>query len=195
MSEEADTFTIAHPATIFFIDAYKKIGIDFYKEIETRRNASFDQCDESKFFAEYMWAIMNLGMREQTMRPIYEKFMKTLDVNDIKTRFKNKQRRAAIEAKENFVRWFGELKCSKDPVEYLETLPLIGKTTKYHLAQNLGIDVVKPDIHLKRLAKHFGFSTPHEMCLRIQSDLKGDEPLRVIDLILWRYSNLYGSAE
>jgi len=181
-------------ATEFFLMASGKIELQYFQEIESRRMSSFDKCTEDQFFAEYIYAIMNLGMREQVMRPIYNKFMLSLNVDDITTRFKNKQRAAAQKGIDNFVRWFGELKCSKEPVEYLQTLPLIGKTTKWHLAQNLGIDCVKPDIHLIRLAQRFGFTSPLKMCERIRDDIGGGEDLKTIDLILWRYCNLYGAG-
>lgn len=179
-----------HKITEFFLKANDRVGFEYFNEIEFRRTLQFDKCTPQLFFSEYIYAILNLGMREQAMRPIYNKFMQSLDINDITTRFKNKQRKAAETAKNEFVRWFGELKCSKDPVKYLESLPLIGKTTKYHLAQNLGIEVVKPDLHLIRLAKESGFKSPLEMCQQIKSDIGDAEPLHVIDLILWRYCNL-----
>jgi hypothetical protein len=37
-------------------------------------------------------------------------------------------------------------------LEYLGSLPWIGAITKYHAARNFGVDCVKPDIHLTRLA-------------------------------------------
>ena len=181
-------------ATKFFMVASNKIPIEYFQEQEHRRNLSFDQCTELQFFEEYIYAILNLGMREQTMRPIYDKFMASLDINDIKTRFPNKQRAAATEALNHCARWFEELKCAPDKVEYLGTLPLIGKTTKWHLAQNIGIDCVKPDLHLIRLSNQFGFDTPLSMCECIRSDIGDAEKLSVIDLILWRYCNIYGST-
>jgi hypothetical protein len=181
-------------ATEFFLMASGKVEYDYFQEIDHRRQMSFDKCTEGKFFQEYIYVILNLGMREQTMRPIYNKFMMSLDVNDITTRFKNKQRKAATEGLHHFVQWFGELKCAKDPVSYLQTLPLIGKTTKWHLAQNIGIDCVKPDVHLIRLSQQFNFVSPYEMCKCIQREIGDAEKLSVIDLILWRYCNLYGST-
>ena len=41
-------------------------------------------------------------------------------------------------------------------VEWCETLPWIGRRTKYHLAMNCGADVCKPDVWLIRLAEHQG---------------------------------------
>lgn len=75
---------------------------------------------------------------------------------------------------------------------YLETLPWIGKITKYHLARNLGIDVAKPDRHLMRLSEKFGFASVQEMCENISR--KTGDRIGLVDLILWRDANLQGST-
>jgi len=67
-----------------------------------------------------------------------------------------------------------------------------GPITKYHLARNLGVDCVKPDRHLARLAERFGYGTPDAMCRAIQDELGGR--LGTIDAVLWRYCNLRGTG-
>jgi hypothetical protein len=159
-------------------------------EIEWVKNIlPFENCTPEHFFKQYIWCVLNLGVREQTMRAEYEKFLETLDVNTIHNRFKTKKRLATQAGIDNFVRWFGELKCAKDPIAYLKTLPLIGDTTKWHLARNIGIDCVKPDIHIKRLVAFYGYNSPTEMCKVIQQ-ITPEYKLGVIDLILWRDCNL-----
>lgn len=64
-------------------------------------------------------------------------------------------------------------------------LPWIGKITCWHYAKVLGIDAVKPDVHLKRAALAAGFSEPLQLAQAIKNEL-GD-PLTVVDSILWRY--------
>jgi len=84
-------------------------------------------------------------------------------------------------------------KNDRDLVEWCESLPWIGPTTKYHLAMNCGADVCKPDVWLVRLAEHQG----KEVC-ELCDDLAGaggqfiangkciDVKLRsVVDRILW----------
>ena len=70
-------------------------------------------------------------------------------------------------------------------------LPFIGPITKYHLARNLGFDTIKPDVHLQRMADHFGRS-PFEMCKELSEkseQLTGHHyPVHTIDSILWRAS-------
>ncbi len=76
------------------------------------------------------------------------------------------------------------LKDADSPLK-LCRLPWIGKITCWHYAKVLGVDAVKPDVHLKRAAKSAGFETPLQLAQAIRTEL-GD-PLTVVDSILWRY--------
>jgi len=137
------------------------------------------------FLSEFIYVVLNAGMREQVARKIYNRFIDTKKLSEIG----HPGKRDAISfALVNYVEWFETLQKSDDPVEYLETLPWIGPITKYHLARNIGIDTVKPDRHLVRLAKRFNFSSPLVMCQEIQKETH--DKLGVIDVILWRYCNL-----
>lgn len=125
-------------------------------------------------------------MKNQVAQKIYNEFM----INKDLTKIGHSGKRAAIDnGLKNHRKWFAELQASKDPIQYLETLPWIGPITKHHLARNIGIDAVKPDRHLIRLSQMFGFSSPLELCKHIQTVVP--EPLGVIDVILWRYCNLH----
>lgn len=163
----------------------------FGGEIESVRERRFEDMDAEDFFLHYVYVVLNSGMRNQVAERIYYSFLeKHLDLNTIGHKGK---REAIREAKTNYTRWFGELKAAEDKIEYLRGLPWIGDITAHHLARNLCIvDTVKPDRHLTKLARQFGYSTPIEMCRAIQSQT--NERLGIIDLILWRYSNLTGRS-
>ena len=139
-----------------------------------------------RFLYEYIYVVLNTGMREQVARKIYNRFIDT--GQELSVIGHLGKRDAIATALDNYEEWFTALQKSEDPVEYLETLPWIGPTTKHHLARNIGIDTVKPDRHLVRLAEQFGFSSPMAMCQEIQKH--EPEKLGVIDVILWRYCNL-----
>lgn len=149
----------------------------------------FNETNKETFFLEYIYVVLNAGMREQVARKIYERFLKELDFNVIGHLGK---RKAIMEASINYEEWFEQLQKSDDKIEYLKTLPWIGDITKYHLARNIGIDAVKPDRHLVRLSEQFNYDTPMDMCLKIQETT--GEKLGVIDVVLWRYCNLKGSV-
>lgn len=160
-------------------------------EIEWCRNrSSFSEVTPETFLLEYVYVVLNAGMKEQVARKIFEKFRERMNPAIIGHPKKREAVRAALR---NYEEWFESLKAASDKIEYLDSLPWIGPITKYHLARNLGIDTVKPDRHLKRLADRFGFSSPMEMCIDIQRRLCGKENLGTIDVILWRYCNLKGS--
>jgi hypothetical protein len=89
--------------------------------------------------------------------------------------------------------WLVQLRAAPDKLAYLETLPWIGSITKYHLARNLGLDFVKPDRHLVRLAAAYGYADPAAMCQEIANET--GERVGVVDVVLWRYSNLTGTRD
>ena len=154
-------------------------------EIEHCRNLKFENIDEGEFLNQYVWVVLSSGMQNQIAQKMYDKLIETGDVDTIKHPLKNK---AIKKAFENYKYWFKKLKLADNKVEYLGSLYFIGDITKYHLARNLGIDVAKPDRHLVRLAEEYGFKDAHEMCKYI-SDIT-EERIGVVDVILWRYSNL-----
>jgi hypothetical protein len=71
---------------------------------------------------------------------------------------------------------------------YLETFAYIGPVTRYHLGKNLGLDVVKPDRHLKRISAAAGCNSPEELC-RFISRFTG-EKIAVVDTVLWRFATI-----
>lgn len=76
------------------------------------------------------------------------------------------------------------LEDAKDPPK-LRRLPYIGAITCWHLAKVLGVDVVKPDVHLQRAAAAARFPSALALCEVIR-DVSGNR-LTVVDSVLWRY--------
>lgn len=166
------------------------IAKGFENDIKWCESLKLEETTATRFFQEYIWCVLNAGMREQVARKIYDRFIKRLDLETIGHLGK---REAINTGLKNYKIWFEKLLKSDDKIDFLESLPWIGKITKYHLARNIGIDCVKPDRHLKRIAERFGFQDPLEMCKEIQKIT--NERLGVIDVILWRYANLKGSKK
>ena len=181
-------------ATQVFITAYcelSELGYDEEIMWVARLLDGRKKIDEDLFFEEYAYVVLNAGMREQTARKIYQRFIEGgRDCNVVNHLGK---RKALVEGLANYKHWYKELqeqKTADDKIEYLETLPFIGKITKYHLARNIGIDAVKPDRWLERMAKRYNHSSPKDMCIEIQKEIGMSEPLGVIDVVLWRWCNL-----
>lgn len=177
-------------ACCFFMDAYDfLIDHGYGDEIRWAETLKpLDEQTEETFFQEYVWVVLNAGMKEQVARKIYKRFMEARDLAVIRHEGK---REAVEQALEHGSEWYSRLLEAEDKIAYLETLPWVGPITKYHLARNLGIDCVKPDRHLVRLAKRFGYPSPDALCRAIQSQFTWNR-IGTIDLVLWRYCNLVG---
>ena len=160
-----------------------------YSEEIAQANA-IKRCDNpDDFFSEFMWVVLSSGMKNQVARLIEGRIFEAWRVGcATSTAFRHVGKVKAIDyVKENRVEVFTQYLCADDKLEYLKSLPWIGDITKYHLAKNLGTDVVKPDRHLVRIARKYSVSC-FELCQRL-ADLTG---LRVaaVDQVLWRAGNL-----
>ena len=192
------------PVCYFFLNAYiKDVEEGYSSEIEYVRNLKpLKEQSFSDFIHEYVWVVLCAAFKEQYARVIFDNFWEAVKEFNAGTgaepfdliRHPGKKK-AIIEAFAHGKKWYTELLISENPIEYIGTLPYMGNALTYHLARNLGIDTVKPDRHMLKLAEHFGYSSPMEMCQEIQDEF-GDAPIRerlgVIDVILWRYMNLTG---
>jgi hypothetical protein len=181
-----------HKARLFVI----KEG--FSDEIKWCRERYFKNIDKKEFAFEYTFAVLaSSGLREQVVRKNYNKFLDAgkEGKSPFATVNNQRQRNALIHVWSDLDKIFKTLKMQlmdEEKIEYLDTLPQIGPKAKYHLARNLGIDCVKPDRHMERLAENFHYPTPLAMCEDIQRQLIEQERVGVIDVILWRYCNLTG---
>lgn len=159
----------------------------YQKEIDLVENRKFEDVDSKHFFWEYTFVVFNTGMKNQVAESMYRKFASE-GIGAVKHPGKKK---AIKRAMKEYPKWFRCLKyfdTVDGKLDYLESLPFIGKVNRYHLARNLGIDVAKPDRHLVRMAEIFGYPDVQEMCDEVSKNT-GDR-IGTVDLVLWRYSNL-----
>lgn len=158
-------------------------------EIENVQNRYFKNVDVPEFLVQYVYCVFNVGMKNQIAEKMFDRFCDSeCNVNTIKHPYK---RKAIEEGINNCGVWFARLmNCSTDidRVEFLDSLPMIGAITKYHLARNLGMDVAKPDRHLVRLMTKFQFDDVQEMCKYVSS-ITGDR-IGTVDVVFWRAMNL-----
>lgn len=178
-------------AIAFYHAAYDHIAIaGFHWEVEYTRQLRFENVNDETFLMEYAFVVISSGMKNQVAQRIYARWNKNTDPATIG----HPGKRGALErAVKEHHEWLTQLRAAPDKVAYLETLPWIGGITKYHLGRNLGLDLVKPDRHLVRLAAKFGYPDPASMCKAISEEV--GERVGVVDVVLWRYSNLMGTQE
>ena len=69
----------------FYYRAYEcVIDAGYEKDIAWCDQIRFEKITIDAFFREYVWTVLNAGMREQAARKIYEKYMETTDTDVIK---------------------------------------------------------------------------------------------------------------
>jgi len=166
----------------------KVINAGYGDEIIWQESAAEPDCAD-EFMWQYIWVVISSGMKNQIARIIEQRIVEAYNNGvSIDTAFHHKGKVKAIEYMiNNHDDIFDAYLEAQDRLEYLNSLPYIGDITKYHLAKNLGEDVVKPDRHLVRISKYYDTS-PSELCQKLSKETG----LRIgtVDLILWRAGNL-----
>lgn len=175
-------------ATEYF-DLYEKLIESGYQD-EIDWSFDLKPCTNSAdFFSHYVFVVCNSGMKAQIARVIYQMIMQAIaDRRDISKVFGHKLKVKAIkEVLGNQSKYFGLYLKAENKIEFLETLPHIGPITKYHLAKDLGVETIKPDRHLVRIANNHD-TDPFELCERLAKET--GHRLLTVDLVLWRSANL-----
>jgi hypothetical protein len=188
-------------------------GSRFEDEARWQATRAFAAFSEADFLREAAWVVLCSGFKEATVRRLFPYVSlcfcdwESADIiclnaevcrSTALARFNCPRKVGAITAIASRVAGVGfptlRRRILEAPIPALRTLPFIGPVTAYHLAKNLGLDVAKPDRHLKRLAESMGFSDTQELCQTI-ADASG-QPVRVVDIILWRYcEQAYGRSD
>jgi hypothetical protein len=183
------------------------INKGFAPEINWQESRSLSVLSESEFLEEAAWVILNTGMREGIVRRYFPKisiaFLNWVSAEEIvRNRTSCEAEAVKIFNHPRKIDAIGSI-CEKvaytgfdifrenirvGGVDFLQTLDFIGPITKYHLAKNVGLDVVKPDRHLVRLTEAANFKNPRDLCQTI-AEITGDK-ISVVDVILWRYATL-----
>lgn len=165
--------------------------IEFGYDHELKWIEQIKPCNNEFDFAnEAVWVILNSGMKEQIARVIWDRIKQAWsEGKSTSSAFGHKGKVSAIDyIVKNRGEIFAQYDCCLKPLDFLESLPYVGKITKYHLAKNLGHDCVKPDRHLVRIAKIYNFENCFELCKWIRNQT-GDK-ISLVDMVLWRSANL-----
>jgi len=160
----------------------------YKQEIEWCSNIpEIEKITKWDFFREYVWVVINSGMKNSVAEKIFNRFWNNGHLNF--DAIGHPHKRESIKKVYNRLdRYCSNWKRSKNRLKYIESLPHIGKITKYHLARNLGLDYAKPDRHLVRISSLFKFNNVQKFCGKI-SNLSGDK-IGLVDLIFWRFATL-----
>lgn len=183
------------------------------QEVEQISSVKFADVTPEHFFREYIWVVHATGFKAS----VVGRFMPRLTAaygpwNDLakealgpvldraKAVVNNPQKIRAVHAMAVSMaegigsRGWGAYKQESlsDPGK-LAKLPYIGKVTCFHIGRNIGLlDCVKPDLHLIRMAEHWGFKDCVEMCKAVQPD---GVPLGIVDLAFWYAASTFGTLD
>lgn len=155
------------------------------------------------------YVILAGGFSQKTAKRIHKNIMENIykngaRFNDLFQMFHNKNKINAIckiwENRESLCDGFYACKTDSERLAYLGRLPHIGKITANHLARNLGVDVVKYDVWIRRLgALYAGIDVSDELTpeLRAACDDMFAHMVAVtglphgyIDVVLWKSAQI-----
>lgn len=203
----------------YFSAALKFVEDNYRDELERISSVKFEEVDDDFFFREYVWVVHATGFSAKAVGNFMPRLLKAYgwwdklafeSFDDVMGRVakvcNNKQKAKAIfdtagimknalipENRNKAILWNDWKNENLSSPELLSKLPYIGKVTCFHLARNIGLlDFVKPDLHLVRMAKFWGFVDAVDMCKFVQP---GGMPLGVVDLILWYSASTFGTVE
>lgn len=160
---------------------------------------------ERDFFLEYLWCVYVSGFSAKIISSKYKSLLVSHNILDaageyigispknivsnlspVLSVFKNRSKAKAVQATRRIMLdmgwagFYGKFVKARDP-QALDALPNIGPALACHLARNLGnLSICKPDVHLNRLAGHYGFATAMDMCKALSDDEIGKT-----DMVLW----------
>jgi len=189
----------------------KKFTLEFYSETYTRiLETKFAEVSLERFFREYVWTVHTSGFSAKAVSKFWDPLITaygspwsidkmTLDevIARVSPVVNNPSKIKSVwDTSKQLIRGYHQwdwdeykyLSC-RTP-DLLTQFNHIGPITKYHLARNIGLlDFVKPDLHLERMAKFWGYDSPLAMC----KDAPDEAPLGLRDLVLWQAASTFGT--
>jgi hypothetical protein len=183
---------------------------EFYDSWNSISLASVDVISEEFFFRNYLWCVYVSGFSAKAVTANYDKLLVAHNLVDVRGRFVPSEIASPPDKDQVFKIWRNHAKFNaifktraevregwspfrkryledRDPLA-MQNIAFMGPALSMHLARNLGaVQLVKPDVHLVRLAKKFGFDTAHNLCLgaRDACPRMAHWPLGKVDLLLW----------
>ena len=196
----------------WFIKAYDFSHLFYSHEIQRALAVKWEAVTPDIFFKEYVWVVHATGFSAKAVskfiNPLLEAYGSyhiLADENEniclprILNVCNNVQKAKAVKRTAGILKkgtkecgWEDFKKAHLSSVNILSKLPYIGNITKYHLGRNIGmLDCVKPDLHLIRMCKYWGYESCEQMICEISSGY--DLPNGISDMIAWYYASTFGT--
>lgn len=218
--KEKYNFSLNEPYLEYFSKALKFVNENYNEDYNRIANTKFSEVSPDFFLQEMTWCICVSGFNSKIVSKFFPKLMFVLNpmfIDIAKCRydhwennyclnkslleiFNNKRKINAILSNSIELVLSGSKKLGWETYrdtylnspEKLENFAMVGPAISKHLARNIGlINFVKPDIHLKRMAKNWNFESPDILCREIQKHY--DIPLGLIDLVLFFTASTFGT--
>jgi len=191
----------------YYAHAHRMCEDKYSKMLDYYRRLKLDHVTPETFWWEYVWCVYASGFNAKVLTKLFPDLQDALGMwylLSMEDRWYHVAPLFSNVRKYNACRKTAQLLASYDSwdlfkqdhlqnTESMRKLAYIGSITCYHLARNLGMDAVKPDLHLVRLADHFGWPDPETMCHYLSGLY--EERLGVVDLILWIAASTWGTLE
>ena len=155
----------------FYLDStLRKMGLDSDDKSfdEIKENLKHPQKLSPDEFANCVaYVILAAGFSQKTAKRVHRlimnKIRETQCIDDLLKIFNNKNKMNSIvmvwNNRKHFCDEYYACKNLEEKLNYLQSLPHIGKITANHLARNLGENIVKYDIWIQRLGVLYGGNT------------------------------------
>jgi endonuclease III len=199
-------------AKTYFADALRFAEAFYDEDMQRISSVKWDELQPSHFFEEYVWVVCATGFSAKAVSKFIRKLVDALGWFDVLANEKFEDvfkrispilnNRGKVKAfhetakilRKGFYENWGKFKQDYlSSPDKLKQLPYIGKVTCYHLARNIGLlDYVKPDLHLVRMAKYWGYSDCVEMCKDVQPS---GMPLGIVDYVFWIAASTFSTLE
>lgn len=200
-------------AKVYFDKAWAFTKAFYQKEVDQISSVKLDEVTPEHFFSEYVWVVHATGfsakavgkliirlaeaygpwwtLAETESPKVLARVTKVVN-NPMKVSAVHAMAKHMLAGVEDYG-WAAYRTHHLSTPEMLTKLPFIGKVTCFHLGRNIGLlDCVKPDLHLIRMAEHWGYKDCTEMCKAVQPD---GIPLGIVDLALWYAASTFGTLE
>jgi hypothetical protein len=198
----------------YFAKAHAFACTYYKQEMDQIASVKHDEVDPTHFFNEYIWVVHATGFSAKAVGKFMPRLLEAYGsyielalvtpeegIERVKVVCNNPQKIKAVHKTAILMLkgikndgWDKFKKISLSTPQLLKELPYIGPVTCYHLARNIGLlDCVKPDLHLIRLAEHWGFPDCISMC-KAMGEGSG-LPLGIVDLVVWYSASTFGTID
>lgn len=191
-----------------YLKASSYCSSTYTKQLAYYRSLSFSKITPSIFWSEYVWCVYTSGFNAKVVSKKFDDLMSAYGPWDtsfftygelwsrVSPVLSNRKKFESILTCRQLLKelgWENFVETFLEDVDTIKELPFIGNITKYHLGRNLGLDCVKPDIHLERLSAYYGFEGTESLCMHLA--LIHEERIGVVDYILWAYCAAFGTKD